>query len=181
MSETERHRALLDERSAALAARGLVDRQVGACRDFLVCLVGAEQYGFPLSATAAVMPERGCTKVPGAPAALRGIVAHAGSILSVIDLAEALGFRRDDANAGQGHFLRLRADDPPVAFAVDRVLGLASVELDAIEAPPLADDRDGLGAEPLSGYAPAGSDRGGTVSGGFTILDLPRLLRPFLP
>lgn len=181
MSETERHRALLDERSAALAARGLSERHLGARADFLVCAVGAEHYGFPIAATAAVMPGRPCTTVPGAPAALRGIVADAGIIVSVIDLAHVLGLGRNDETVGQGHFLRLRVDGPPVALAVDRVVGLASVEAGTIEAPPLADGRDGLGAEAVSGYAPAGSDRGGVVSDGFAIIDLQRLLRPFLP
>ncbi|MET0257807.1 MAG: chemotaxis protein CheW [Methylobacterium sp.] len=180
MSETERHRALLDERSAALAGRGNTERRNGARREFLVCAVGAEHYGFPLAATAAVMPERACTPVPGAPPALRGIVSHAGIIVSVIDLAEAVGTRGEGADAGHGHFLRLRADDPPVALAVDRVIGLASVEADAIEATPRTDGRDGLGDAAISGYAPAGSDRGGGVSDGFAILDLQRLLRPFL-
>lgn len=183
-AEAQRYRALLDERSAALAARGIAERNRGERRDYLVCSVGGERYGVPLAAAAAVMPDRSCTPVPGAPPALRGILAHAGVIVSVIDLGQALGVRRNDDGQDPGHFLRLRADSlpnaPPVAFAVDRVLGLASVLVEAIEAPALVATPGGLGAEAISGYAPIGSEGEGGERESFAVIDLPCLLRPFL-
>ncbi|MCE4223825.1 chemotaxis protein CheW [Methylobacterium sp. C25] len=181
MNETELYRVLLDERSMALAARGQAGRDVAAQRDYLVCALGNERYGIALGAIATVLPQRLCTVVPGAPAALRGIISHAGIIVSVIDLGVALGGGRDSATGQSGHLLRLRAEGPPVALAVDRVIRLASIEADAITVAPTAGPHPGLGAEAVSGYAPAGSERDGAAGGGFAILDLPRLLRPYLP
>ncbi|GLS42178.1 chemotaxis protein CheW [Methylobacterium brachythecii] len=180
MNETELYRSLLDERSAALAARGRVAREVAEHRDYLVCALSTERYGIALGAIATVLPERPCTVLPGAPAALRGIISHAGIIVSVIDLGLALGGTRGGGAGQSGHLLRLRTDGPALALAVDRVIRLASIEADAITASPAAGPHPGLGAEAVSGYAPAGSENDG-VAGGFAIVDLPRLLRPFLP
>jgi purine-binding chemotaxis protein CheW len=177
MTEAERYRALLDLRSAALAARGRSVESSVDRRDFLLCAIGAERFGIPLTAIAGVLPERACTRLPGAPAALRGIIAHAGTIVSVIDLAGALGLGRDDGTREPGHFLRVRADGPPLALAVDRVIGVSSVEAGSVTASPTAGARDGVGAEAVSGYAPASLEH----EGGFAIIDLPRLLRPFQP
>lgn len=178
MSEVERTRALLDERSAALAGRGMVERLGAERLDYLVCSAAGDRYGFPLAATAAVMPARACTPVPGGPAALRGIVADAGIILSVIDLALALGVAPAAEAAEPGHFLRLRASGPPVALALDRVIGVATVAAEAIE--PVTEGSASLGGAAISGYAPADAGRDGAV-GGFAVIDPIQLLRPFLP
>ncbi|GEP08947.1 chemotaxis protein CheW [Methylobacterium gnaphalii] len=180
MNEAERYRALLDERSAALAARGQAAESAVESRDFLVCAIGTERFGIALSAVAMVLPERPCTRLPGAPAALRGIIAHAGIIVSVIDLAGALGLGRDDGARDPGHFLRIRTEGPPLALAVDRVVGLVTIADSDVTASPTAGIRDGVGAEAVSGYAPAAPERDGTGDS-FAIIDLPRLLRSFLP
>lgn len=163
--------ALLDARAAALAGRSAEAVRPIETHGYLVCLCGPERYGLPLGAVAGVTPQRPITALPGAPATLRGICAMAGTIVSVLDLAACLGLV---AEGEGGHFVRLRAQEPPLALAVDRVVGIAH-----IEARP-ADPANTLGGGPLLGYVPPGSDRTDDVRDGFTILDLPALLARFL-
>lgn len=171
-----RHAALLDARAAALAARGAVQERPAELAAYLVCACGSERYGLPLVAVAGVSPERSCTTLPGAPPALRGIMAMAGVIVSVLDLAVILGLDRTGAEPGSGHVVRLRAPDPAMALVVDRVLGIARIDAGLAQPP----DPEALGHGPLMGYAPPGSDRAGDVREGFSLVDLPALLARFL-
>ncbi|MRI53234.1 chemotaxis protein CheW [Methylobacterium sp. DB1607] len=174
-----RHAALLDARAAALAARGAEREEAVETVAYLVCACGAERYGLPLAAVEGVTPEPTCTGLPGAPPALKGITAVAGAIVSVLDLAACLGLDRagkDDVGQDGGHVVRLRAQEPPIALEVDRVLGIARIDV-ALARP--ANQPEGLGRGPLSGYAPPGSDRTGDIHEGFSLVDLPALLARF--
>ena len=135
----------------------------------------AASYGLPLTAVAGVTPERPCTALPGAPPALRGITAVSGVIVSVLDLAACLGLDRAETEEG-GHVVRLRAQEPPVALAVDRVLGIAQIET-TLARPTV--ESESLGRGPLSGYAPPGSDRTGGIPEDFSLIDIPALLARF--
>ena len=163
--------ALLDARAAALAARSRDAERAVATQGVLVCACGVERVGLPLAAVAGVTPLPPCTALPGAPTTLRGICAMAGTIVSVLDLAACLGLT---AGSGEGHVVRLRGQEPALALAVDRVVGIARIEARPAEA------TETLGAGPLLGYVPPGSDRTGDVRDGFSILDLPALLARFL-
>lgn len=167
--------ALLDARSAALARRGIASARAATLHSYLLCACGADRYGLPLDAVAHVMPARACTAVPGAPPALLGLVARAGRVVSVLSLARALGRSDSDAEPGHGHFVVLRGNGGAVALAVDRVLGVVAVEAPA--GPETPGGGPGLGTGAVSGYAAAGS--GG--EDGFVVIDLPRLLRRYLP
>ncbi len=173
--------ALLNARSAALARRGIAAERTAALRPYLVCTCGPDRYGLPLEAVAQVMPARACTTVPGAPPALIGLVARAGRVVSVLSLSAALGrSETSEAGAGRGHFLILRGTGPAIALAVDRVLGVTRVE-----APAEAGAQPGvltglgaaLGADAVSSYAAAVE----AAEDGFVVIDLPRLLRRYLP
>ncbi|MER2267639.1 chemotaxis protein CheW, partial [Methylobacterium oxalidis] len=124
-----------------------------------------------------------CTRLPGAPPALLGLVALSGGIVSVLDLARALG--RGGTPAEDGHLVVLRGTSVPVALAVDRVLGTARLDGEAQAPRPGEPSGEpsavglGLGSEAVSGYAPAGPDA--TGPGDFALVDLPRLLRRYLP
>lgn len=175
-AETDRLQALLDARTEALARRGADRVDAVAMRAFLVCTCGAERYGLPLDGVAQVRPVRRWTVIPGAPAALLGIVALSGRIVSVLGLAEALG--RPGADIPEsGHLVVLRGGSAPVALAVDRVVGMIEVPDDADRqgAGSAASESGiaGLGEPPVSGYADA-------EAANFAIVDLPRLLRRYL-
>ena len=176
-----RVRALLDERTAMLARRGIGQARREATRAFLVCALGSERCGLPLGQVASVLPGKSCTALPGAPAGLRGIVALSGGIVTVVDLAAALGLSTvEGSEAAGGHLVRLRSLEPPVALAVERVLGIAQVAA-SLESGAEAGRAGSLGGEAVSGYAPPGSDAAGGIGEGFSLIDLPRLLRRFLP
>ncbi|OHV17991.1 chemotaxis protein CheW [Methylorubrum extorquens] len=168
--------ALLDARAAALAARTVgQERTIETAPLSRLRLRGRERYGLPLTAVAGVTPERPCTALPGAPPALRGITAVSGVIVSVLDLAACLGLDRAETDEG-GHVVRLRAQEPPVALAVDRVLGIAQIET-TLARPTV--ESESLGRGPLSGYAPPGSDRTGGIPEDFSLIDIPALLARF--
>ena len=170
----ERADALLAARSAALAARSEARREVEEMRAYLVCACGAERYALPLAEISAVIPAGPVTPVPGSPTALLGVVASSGTIVSVLDLARMLGVQ----TGGAGHLVRLRGQDPPVALAVDRAVGVAQIGVTAGKASP---SPGGLGGQAVSGYCPPDPNAAEGAREGFSILDLPRLLRPFLP
>lgn len=174
-----RTQALLDARTSQLARRGTERSREEATSPFLVCAVGGELCGLPLGQVAAVLPDRPSTALPGAPAALRGVVALSGGIVSVIDLGIALGLPATPPQESglHGHLVRLRAQNPPIALGVTRVLGIAHIAASAIGAG--VDGR--LGAEAVSGYAPPGSDASGVIADGFSVIDLRSLLDRFRP
>ncbi|WP_336487256.1 chemotaxis protein CheW [Methylobacterium nigriterrae] len=181
--EAARTRGLREARTIALARRGR-ERASGSLRgdpagSVLVCACGSERYGLPLAAVAQILPAKPCTSIPEAPPALLGIVALSGAIVSVLSLARALG--REGVSRGEdGHLVVLRATAAPIALAVDRALGVARLAADGADSAS-ADARilDGLGSEAVSGYAPA--ELGAAGVGDFVVVDLPRLLRRFLP
>lgn len=186
-TETLRLQAMLEARTQALARRGLDAAEAARTQPFLVCTCGADRYGLPLGAVAQVRPARSCTPVPGAPPALLGIVALAGRIVSVLDLARALG-RPDSADPEAGHLVVLRGGTVPVALAVDRVAAVLDATVPDAETPASGMDGAGLGEAAVSGYAATRSLSAKVVPGqlvpgesGFVIVDLPRLLRRYCP
>jgi purine-binding chemotaxis protein CheW len=183
-------RDLRAERAAALARRGAAAGESETGVDHLVCACGSERYGLPVTAVAQILPMRPCTPMPGAVPALIGLVALSGRIVGVLSLARALG-RPDaapDPESDGGHLVVLRSAlshaQPhhqglvqPLAFAVDRVLGIVRAAGSSAASSGIADP-DGLGNEAASGYAPGATSDGRPD---FVVIDLPRLLRRVLP
>ncbi|MDP4025057.1 chemotaxis protein CheW [Methylobacterium sp. NEAU 140] len=166
--------ALRAERAAALAGRGTVRAGAAESAPFLVCACGSDRYGLPLAAVAQVLPARACTPVPGAAPALVGLIALSGRVVGVVDLARALGRPgAAPADGEPGHLVVMRGA-PPLALAVDRVLGIAR----AAEAERSADGAEtgALGNPAAPRYAPASDG-----SPDFVAIDLPRLLRRVNP
>ncbi|GJE16379.1 chemotaxis protein CheW [Methylobacterium marchantiae] len=173
--------ALLAERTAALARRGTKGTDSVSRTPFLVCLSGADRYGLPLTAVAQVVPARACTPVPGAPPEFLGLIALSGRVVSVLSLAGALGRPMPPgAVDSTGHILVLRGGIASLALAVDRVLAVEDVD-GALVAD--AQHLGGLGADAVSGYAPGAGQEAALEGGdaGFVVIDLPRLLRRYLP
>lgn len=183
-------RDLRSERATALARRGAAAGEAETGVDHLVCACGSERYGLPVTAVAQILPMRPCTPMPGAVPALIGLVALSGRIVGVLSLARALG-RPDaapDPEADGGHLVVLRSAlshaqphhqglAQPLAFAVDRVLGIVRAAGSSAASSGIADP-DGLGNEAASGYAPGATSDGRPD---FVVIDLPRLLRRVLP
>lgn len=171
-----RLQALRAERSRLLARRVRATTEVARpTRAFLVCDCGGDRFALALAQVAQVLPARPVTPLPGAPPAVLGLIAISGRVVSLIALARALG-RGAEVASGEGHVVLLRGAGVPVALAVDRVLGVAEITL-AADAPALGEA--GLSTEAVSGYAPPGAGPDGEP--GFVVVDVPRLLRRYLP
>jgi purine-binding chemotaxis protein CheW len=176
-SAEERARHLLDERTKRLARRsGDEATETAATARVLVCAVGQEFYGLPLEAIAEVLPFRTPRPVPGGPAGLVGVLGRSGQLVSVVDLGTAVGQgpSAPGEQAENRHVVLLRREQPRIALRVDRAVGVEDVT--ALTAGETREFR----TEAVVGYA--------RLRIGFaeqervlSLLDVDRLLRPFLP
>ncbi|WP_262028757.1 chemotaxis protein CheW [Microvirga sp. Mcv34] len=174
-SAEERMQHILDERTERLAARK--DGTAAPAETLLralVCGTGRERFGLPVDAVAEVMPPQKCMPVPDGPPALIGLFGRGGRLVSVVDLALALGLEPSSTEHESQHFVLLRREQPQVALRVERAYAVEDV------LPLAGDDATGFRNDAVNGYGklrsgPDGQDE--TLS----LLDTERLLRPFLP
>lgn len=171
---------LLEERTRHLAARTRNGAAAEPTQSVLVCALGEEFYGLPVSVAAHVLPATPCAPLPGAPPAVLGLLGRAGQVFSVLDLGLALG-RAGAARpeVADGHILLLRHAPRRFALRVDRVLGVAEVRLLA-QPGPAGPERA------VSGHAwlppallPSAIQTGGRRPV-LALIELGRLLQPYL-
>lgn len=174
-STEERVQQILDERTERLAARAdAVAAPVEALPRALVCGSGRERFGIPVEAVAEVMPQQKCMPVPDGPAALIGLFGRNGQLVSVIDLARALGLEPAATDDESQHFVLLRRGQPQVALRVERAFAVTDI------LPLTGEEATGFRNDAVTGYGKAQSgmaDQDETLS----LLDPERLLRSFLP
>ncbi|MFV0624591.1 chemotaxis protein CheW [Sphingomonas sp. ac-8] len=115
--------AILAERQRALAPLEAADRR--ARTPVLSWTLGDELYATPLTDLAEVATIPRVTAVPGAPAALLGLIAWRGAVLNLFDPARALRIA-SPAEAGRV-MLVLRHPAPRVALQVSAVTGAATI------------------------------------------------------
>ncbi|MGE5732829.1 MAG: chemotaxis protein CheW [Gemmatimonas sp.] len=94
--------------------------------------MGEAMYGCDIAATQEIIPLRPLTRVPGAPAYVRGLINMRGIIVTVLDL----GVRLDPSRApiAEGSILLLRYRDRLVGLVVEEVVDLRALEIEAGEA-----------------------------------------------
>jgi purine-binding chemotaxis protein CheW len=104
----------------------------------LLFRVGASTYGCDISDAQEIIPLRPVTRLPGAPASVRGLMNMRGIIVTVLDL----GVRFDPARAPatDGSILLIRYRDRLVGVLVDEVLDVRVLDPDS------DDDRPGRGS-----------------------------------
>jgi len=172
-SAEERIRQILDARTEGLAARkDAASAPAEALSRALVCGSGRERFGIPVEEVAEVLPAQKCVPVPDASPALIGLFGRGGRLVSVIDLATALGLEPTADDEGQ-HFVLLRREQPQVALRVERAFAVSEIlPLTGAEAAGFRNDAVTGYARPMAEIA----DRDETLS----LLDTERLLRPFL-
>lgn len=172
-SAEERARQILDARTTQLAERVGLEPIADPDRA-LVCAAGGERFGIALESIAEIMPFRECVPVPDAPSAMIGVFGRNGQLVSVLDLALALGLPPSTGEDGAWHLVMLRQSQPQVALRVDRAYAVSEIA-------PLAEtEATAFRNEAVTGYAKALSglaDEERVLS----LLDTARLLRPFLP
>ncbi len=163
-----RARRILDQRTAMLAARrGTAPEQ--ALLPTLICRLDEEFCGVPLPGVARVVPDAPCAALPGAPAALLGLVGLRGQSFLLLDLALAMG-RARPVRPG-GHLVVLRHAAARLVLRVDRAEGVRALQ----PLPPAAGSLSGA----ISGHAllPTGPTSSTLVG----LIDMDHLLQRFLP
>ena len=111
----------------------------------LLFRVGQDLYGSKVTNAQEAIPLRKATRVPGAPAFVRGLINVRGTIVTVIDLGTRLDETRPLADDGSILLVRQNGGDRIVGVVVDEVLDVRSLAID-------------------EGATPAGA-RGGTTRG----------------
>jgi purine-binding chemotaxis protein CheW len=172
-SAEERVQQILDERTERLAARRDATAPADALPRVLLCGTGLERFGLPIEAVAEVLPPQKCMPVPDGPPALIGLFGRSGLVVSVIDLALALGLEATSSEDEYAHFILLRREQPQVALRVERAYAVTDIlSLTGEEAAGFCNDA-------VTGY---GKTRSGPADQDeiVSLLDIERLLRSLL-
>jgi purine-binding chemotaxis protein CheW len=172
-STEERVQQILDERTERLAARRDATAPAEALPRVLLCGTGRERFGLPIEAVAEVLPPQKCMPVPDGPPALIGLFGRSGLVVSVIDLALALGLEATSSEDEYAHFILLRREQPQVALRVERAYAVTDI------LPLTGEEAAGFRNDAVTGY---GKTRSGPADQDeiVSLLDIERLLRSLL-
>ncbi|MDO7841793.1 chemotaxis protein CheW [Sphingomonas immobilis] len=108
---------------------------------FLVFRIGAEDFGLPIGAVEEVasLPEK-LTRLPKAPAFVKGVMNLRGQVIPVIDQAQRFG--SDSVSGGKRRVMVVRIGDLVAGFVVDAVSDVLRVAQSALRpAPDLGNDQ----------------------------------------
>lgn len=115
-----RTEAIFRERAAQLASRGARADAGPAVLRVLTFAIGTGRYGVEFADVVELLPFTRCTPIPGAPAALLGVINVHGEIQSVVDLGRLMETSEHDIRT-EGTVLLLRKGVGRVALRVDRL------------------------------------------------------------
>jgi purine-binding chemotaxis protein CheW len=120
--------ATLNDRARRLAE---VPPEVDASRalEVLVCRLGVEEYAVELRLLHGVYPATGLTPVPCTPPFVAGLLNLRGEILTVLDLAAAMGLTGSE----QREVILAETPRVRVGLLVDEVLGVRRIALDSLD------------------------------------------------
>jgi purine-binding chemotaxis protein CheW len=112
--------------------------------ELLVFAVGDSRFGVRLRQLEAVVAADGLVPVPCTPATIRGVVAHRGEALAVIDLAAYVGLPQPDPTEA-GTIVVVQGSGRRVGIFAEALYGIESLAADALVpiASLLIDDRAG--------------------------------------
>jgi chemotaxis signal transduction protein len=119
---------LLKERSVRLAKRPADRAAAATLSRVLVFGAGGERFGLALANASEICPITRMAALPGAAAAIVGIVNWRGEFVFVCDAARLVGAQATTDSAAR-HAIILRGSVPRTALAVDSLDGIASVDL----------------------------------------------------
>jgi purine-binding chemotaxis protein CheW len=94
----------------------------------LLLRVGENLYGCDIADAREIIPFRPTTRLPGAPAFVRGLINVRGTIVTVLDLGVRL--EPDRAPAEQGSIMLARFRDRLVGLVVDEVVDVRTLVID---------------------------------------------------
>lgn len=139
-------------------------------RKLLLFRSGGQVFAVEAGAVLEILPATPSTRIPGAPAAVRGLVNLRGMLVTVVDAARAIGLAPGLGSAG-GSLVLIEQRSRKVALAVDEVLDLVTVSDTAL------DDRASLPGVRPDLVRAVGATGGQT----FVQLATDALLEPLLP
>ncbi len=125
----ERRKAVFRQRATELAKEQVSQRPERASVQTLVVLLGTERYAIDLGALAEVLPDTGCTRVPGARAEFLGLINLRGELVPVVDLRRIM----TGAPAGEGVFVLIV--DRRTGLKVDDIEDLSEIHRDELTRP----------------------------------------------
>jgi len=96
----------------------------------LLFRVGQDLYGSKVTNAQEAIPLRKTTRVPGAPAYVRGLINLRGTIVTVVDLGARLDATRSVGDEGSILLVRQHGGDRIVGVVVDEVLDVRSLAID---------------------------------------------------
>lgn len=100
---------------------------------FLTFTVGSYLLGVPSDELIEVNKNLRCTKVPGSPKMIRGILNLRGLLMPVVDMGAYLNIK--DAKS-ESFCIILKVQDNNIALAVDAIGDIVTFNLDALVLPP---------------------------------------------
>jgi len=95
-------------------------------RKLLLFRSGGQVFAVEAGAVLEILPDTPPTRIPGAPAAVRGLVNVRGTLVTVVDAGRAIGVGSALQSAG-GTLVLVERHSRPVGLAVDEVLDLVTV------------------------------------------------------
>jgi chemotaxis signal transduction protein len=118
----------LSQLAAAPLGQAVVPLAPEPTRALLICAAGGQPFALPVEEVQAVIPPLAPTLAPeGTLSAFRGVAAHRGDVLPVLDAGERLGLAPVLGAPGQEAPLLRLAGLRPVALAVSVVTGLRRI------------------------------------------------------
>ncbi len=143
-------------------------------RRLLLFRTGGQVFAVEAGAVREILPATPSTRIPGAPAAVRGLANVRGTLVTVVDAALAIGVGAAPAPGGEaagGTLVLVEQGSHSIGLAVDDVLDLVTVDDGALTAGPS-----------LPG-ARAGVVKAAGLAGGQSFVQLATdvLLEPLLP
>ena len=109
-----------------------VAEEVAELTDTVVVRLAGTRYSVAMDAVAEVGRPPHVTRVPGVPAWIAGVANWRGRVLPVVDLRVLLGAPTLELGVS-GRILVLTRDGVTLAFLAERVEGVVSLEMDALE------------------------------------------------
>jgi purine-binding chemotaxis protein CheW len=121
--------------------------------EYLTYRLGAEEYGVDIQKVQEIRSCETPTRIPGAPAYVKGVVNLRGVIVPIVDLRLKLGCERADYNPFTVVIV-LAVHKRVVGVVVDAVSDVLDLQAEAIKPPP--EMAAGQGAEFVTGIAAVG-------------------------
>jgi len=144
-------------------------------RKLLLFRTGGRVFAVEAGAVREILPATPCTRIPGAPTAVRGLVNVRGTLVTVVDAALAIGVRTapvsGDGEQVGGTLVLVEHKSRPIGLIVDDVLDLVTDSDAALTAGGV-----------VPGVRPGLVAATGSISGErFAQLATDALLEPLLP